>query len=110
MTIQQGALRGKYEQAVDRESAFERLAAKAAPAEKTADPPPAEPAAEDRGWWQRGGGENAPSKREPARRGYQRQTVGEAMAKSVVRSVGNELGRQVGRQILRGVLGSILRR
>jgi hypothetical protein len=35
-----------------------------------------------------------------------RQSVGEAFAKSVVRTIGS----QVGREIIRGVLGSILRR
>lgn len=42
--------------------------------------------------------------------GGRRQGVAEALAKSVVRSVGGQVGRQVGTAIVRGVLGSILKR
>lgn len=70
-----------YDQTVDRESAFERLTARAraaaAPAAPTAAP-----------------------------RGRERESAGEAMLKSVARSVGSQLGRQ----LVRGLLGSILRR
>ncbi len=76
-----------YDRPLDRESAFEMLAArsKAAPA-----PPPQAPA-------------QAPS---PPVRARTRESAGEAMLKSVARSVGT----QIGRQIFRGLLGSILRR
>jgi len=72
---------GHYEQAVDRESAYERLKARA---DRTA--------------------ASAPVKGEEASRGRQRESPLEAMAKSAARAIGSELGRQV----LRGVLGSIL--
>ncbi|MGD9787299.1 MAG: helicase HerA-like domain-containing protein [Sulfuricellaceae bacterium] len=75
-------LRGHYEQAIDRESAYERLKARAG--EAAASPS---------------------TKGEPARApARQRETPLEAMAKSAARAIGSELGRQ----ILRGVLGSIL--
>ena len=75
-------LKGHYEQAIDRESAYERLKARAEQAVT-----------------------NEPTKTEPARApAHQRETPLEAMAKSAARAIGSELGRQ----ILRGVLGSIL--
>ena len=84
--MERSPLRGKYDQPVDRESAHERLQARAQQAA----------AAED-------------DAREETRRarstGRQRQSVGEAMAKSVVRSIGSSLGRQ----IVRGVLGAIFK-
>lgn len=81
-------LAGKYEAAVDRESAYEVLSRpKAAPADLW-------------GGWSWGGGQ--PQPRTAARRG---DTLAEALLKSAARSVGSTLGRQ----IIRGVLGSILR-
>ena len=75
-------LKGHYEQAIDRESAYERLKARAEQAVT-----------------------NEPTKTEPARApAHQRETPLEAMAKSAARAIGSVLGRQ----ILRGVLGSIL--
>lgn len=81
-------LAGKYEQAVDRESAYEMLEK-----EKSS-------AADLWGAW--GGGRPPAPSRTPARRG---DTLAEALLKSAARSVGSALGRQ----IVRGVLGSILR-
>jgi hypothetical protein len=71
---------GHYERAVDRESAYEKLTARAAREEAA---PPAS-----------------------ARKAPASSTVGviEAFAKSTARAVGSQLGRQ----IIRGVLGSIL--
>jgi len=81
-------LAGKYEEAVDRESAYEVLQK-----EKSS-------AADLWGAW--GGGRTVTPSRAPARRG---DTLAEALLKSAARSVGSALGRQ----IIRGVLGSILR-
>lgn len=89
---------GFYDQSIDRESAYERLSARAekgsavapAPSEKK----PAEQAS-DSGW-------GLP---EILTGGSKRQGVFEAMAKSVARSIGSSLGRQ----IARGILGSILK-
>jgi DNA helicase HerA-like ATPase len=117
-------LKGRYEQAVDRESAFERLQGGAAPA----------PASTTRdtgvagtGSWQRPGEiQTRPSpspQSSPSRRGAaqpkpersamekiilgdgRRQGLAEAMAKSAVRQIGNSLGRK----IVRGMLGSLLK-
>lgn len=95
---------GKYDTGVDRESAYEKIAARNAEAEAAA-PDEAEPAAkkkagkkadEANGWGDMIKGALFGTGR--------RQGVIEATAKSAMRSVGNQLGRQ----ILRGVLGSIL--
>ena len=97
---------GTYENAVDRESAYERLkGAHAQPAPGT--PPPAPGAGQQGGFFSSilgafgGGGGNAPA---PARgRGRQPESLATTMAKSAVRTIGSS----VGREIVRGVLGSI---
>ena len=76
--IESSDLIGHYEKAIDRESAYERLKARAAQA-------PPEPAAE--------------------RSGRQPQGILEAMAKSAARSIGSELGRRVLRGALGAILG-----
>jgi DNA helicase HerA-like ATPase len=94
---------GKYDTAVDRESAYEKIAARNAETAATAeDAEPVEKkkagksAAEPSGWGDMIKGALFGTGR--------RQGVIEATAKSAMRSVGNQLGRQ----ILRGVLGSIM--
>ncbi len=83
--IQRSPIRGKYEQSIDRDSAHERLQARA---QQAADAQAhAAPAADKKTG------------------GRQRQGIGEAMAKSVVRAVGSSLGRQ----IVRGVLGALFK-
>ncbi len=88
-------LRGRYEEAVDRESAYEMLAARAARA--------ARPEA---------GRDEAPREEAPARDGRagsrRRQTTAEAMIKSAGRALASAIGRQVGAKIARGLLGSLL--
>ncbi len=74
-------VKGKYDEAVDRESAYERLQARAA--ERAAEPAP-----------QRG--------RAAEPRNEFADTLG-AMAKSVARSAGT----QIGRELVRGLLGSL---
>jgi uncharacterized protein len=87
---------GRYDQAIDRESAFEVLKHKAE-----------ERVAQAQAGQARAAQEKAAAEAARATRGgYQRQTVVEAVVKSVARSVGSQLGRQ----IVRGLLGSILRR
>jgi DNA helicase HerA-like ATPase len=80
----------RYDQSVDRRSAYEMLNERA---EKTARQE-ADAAAE-----------KPPAKKSGGRRSN-RQGVVEAMLKSIVRSIGSSLGRQISR----GVLGSILKR
>ncbi|MFA6009679.1 MAG: helicase HerA-like domain-containing protein [Desulfobacteraceae bacterium] len=86
-------LKGRYEQAVDRESAYELLKRRAD--EVQADVSRQKEATNRDSEWGRLG--------EPVRQGRQRQSVGETMLKSAARSIGSQLGRQ----IIRGVLGSI---
>ncbi len=93
----------RYDKAVDRESAYEILTARAEAAIREAQAAEAAEAEEKR----------ARQETRVASRGSNRQSVGEALLKSVVRSVGTNVGRQiassVGQQILRGILGSIFR-
>lgn len=102
--IQSSVLFGHYEKTVDRESAYEKLAARAtaAPAETT----------------KLGAGEAAPAAEgglfggmvgdilfgRTGPRGGRTDGLAQTMAKTVVRTIGS----QVGREIMRGVLGSIL--
>lgn len=119
-------LGGAYDQAFDRESAYEVLRGR--PDEKAAPEPPGpwrRPGGEERqsgSWRKSGGGEPAPkpstrrSPRAPKReKGMvekvllgdgRRQGLAEAMAKSAVRTV----GRQIGRSLVRGILGSLFKR
>jgi uncharacterized protein len=93
---------GKYDTAVDRESAYEKLSARnEAEADAAEEAAPAKQKAqkqeeEGSGWGDMLKGALFGTKR--------RQGIVEATAKSAMRSVGNQLGRQ----ILRGVLGSIM--
>jgi len=86
-------VRGKYDAMIDRESAYERLQARAKEAAVDVEAV-AEAQAKTRA-----------TNVAPAPRASTRQSIGEAMAKSVVRSVGSSIGRQ----IVRGILGSIFK-
>ena len=99
---------GKYEAAVDRDSAFEALSRKAREAAEAAERAEAEeegaaPAEREykagRRW---SGGRVGRSTSKPRRRG---DSVGEAFAKSMARSVGS----RAGRALVRGVLGGLFR-
>src|SRR3954465_10058087 len=89
--FRQSPLFGKYEKAVDRESAYEKLT-------QRTQAKPAEPEHSSNPVSDILFGKTGP------RGGRQSQGVLEALTKSAARSIGSELGRQV----LRGVLGSIL--
>lgn len=89
-------LKGVYDEAIDRESAYEVL--KKRKAEQAAAAATAEPAS-DKGSGSSIFGSIFGSP------GGKRQSVGEAMVKSIARSAGSSLGRQ----IIRGVLGTIER-
>ena len=89
---------GHYEKAVDRESAYEKLKARAAEKQAAA---PASPSAGAGGMLN----DLLFGKTGP-RGGKQSQGIIEALAKSTARSIGSG----VGREILRGVLGSIMGR
>ncbi len=101
--IQNSLVAGVYEKAVDRESAYELLKARAEQAARTSSQSTAQPTAQGStggglggmlGDLLGGGGSNS----------HRREGVVEALAKSAARSVGSQLGRA----IIRGVMGSIL--
>jgi hypothetical protein len=107
--IEDSPVHGKYDEPVDRESAYEVLKKKAEDAAAAADEMEVPDERDYRS------SERTPS-REPSERkpkGRQRQSYLEAAAKSFLRSVSSSVGRQlagsVGKQIVRGVLGSIFR-
>jgi len=88
--MRSSALAGVYDEAVDRESAYEKLKGKA---EKAAEQAEKKESAE------RGAAKEAPAKP----RGRRSDTVVEAVVKSAARSMASTAGRQ----IVRGLLGSI---
>lgn len=108
--VQASPLRGKYEHAVDRESAYERLRERA------------QRATDDEATASRGSGAgtrrtrdaDAPAPRPRSSGSSQRQSVGEAMMKSAARSAstvlareGSKLGAKLGAKLVRGILGSL---
>ncbi len=100
-TIAESPVGTRYDTPVDRESAYERLAAKAM---KSPEPThrsgiPTSP------WGLPTERRSTAQKASRAPRRSTRQSVGEAFAKSVARSVGSS----VGRQLIRGILGSLMK-
>lgn len=92
-------MNGRYDETVDRESAFELLKARAEE-ESRQQAAEAKRVEEEK--------EAKKAAKAKASRKSNRQGLGEAMMKSVVRSVGSQLGRNLGKKIVRGVLGSLL--
>ncbi|MCQ8897753.1 DUF853 domain-containing protein [Limnobacter humi] len=107
--IAESMVAGVYEQAVDRESAFERLRDRAVnkagsrDEPVTASTPQPQTTAGDGGGSFGGLGDLLFGKTAGSN-GRQRQSVAESMAKSAARAIGS----QVGREIVRGILGSML--
>lgn len=113
---------GQYDQAVDRDSAYEILQKRAEEAarakeeddRRAREPQPQTTGGSGTGWTlpdfgNSGGGQTkrAPTQRQTSgRSGYQRQTVTETAIKSIVRTVSTTLGRE----IVRGILGSLRKR
>lgn len=96
--INNSLVAGQYEQAIDRESAFELLQKKA----EVRMQQEAEVAAAEAATKQQAVEEKAA--RQAARAP---DTMMESITKSVARSASSSIGRQIGNQIVRGVLGSI---
>jgi len=88
-------VRGVYDQVVDRESAYEMLQKKAEPEPEAPQPRP------HGGPW---AGDEASGRPAPQARASNRQSMGEAFAKSMLRTIGS----QVGRELIRGVLGGLV--
>ena len=107
--IKASPVAGKYDTAVDRESAREILAARAAgAAEASARPEPAAAPAPEREYQsaRRYSGEQVTrSTPQPARRASRSDSLGEAFVKSFARQIGN----QTGRAVVRGILGGLFR-
>lgn len=103
--IAQSPVAGRYEQAVDRESAYEMLKKQAEEAAQSREAAQAKPqeTATTGGWSMPDFGLGTGGR--TTGRASNRQGVAEAAIKSVVRSVGSG----VGRAIVRGVLGSLKR-
>ena len=93
--IGRSPLKGKYDETVDRESAYEMLKKQAAETHKR----------EKELSQERKFKEPFPTTRKRKTKSrYQRQTATEAFVKSAARSIGSQLGRKV----IRGILGSLL--
>ncbi len=90
--LSRSPMKGKYDQSVDRESAYEMLAARAELAAKRE-------AEEELA------AQKAKDERRSSRPASRRQSVGEAMLKSAARSV----GRSLGSRLIRGILGSLMK-
>ena len=120
-------VKGVYDKAIDRESAYELLMGRAQAATAGAAPSTAQASAPARRTWGPGNATvpdvqtQAPRRpqtypmpqtpREPPQpRASTRQTMGEAVAKSAARSVTSAIGSSLGRALVRGVLGSLLKR
>ncbi|MCE6952732.1 DUF853 domain-containing protein [Cereibacter sphaeroides] len=94
---------GKYDRLLDRDTAFERLAARTAAATGATE---AAPAPDDEREFSRGQRYGGPSSRETGSSGRRSDSVAEAFAKSFARQIGS----RAGREIVRGVLGTLFRR
>ncbi|MCG3113126.1 MAG: DUF853 domain-containing protein [Candidatus Manganitrophus sp. SB1] len=92
--IQRSVLFGHYEEAVDRESAYEKLKARA---EQTVSPVSVESESDPEGSW------TDVLTGSAGKRGRSREGIVESMAKSAARAIGSQLGRQ----IMRGLFGSM---
>ncbi|MFF8610047.1 helicase HerA-like domain-containing protein [Streptomyces sp. NPDC015346] len=84
--VKASPLYGRYGEAVDRESAYERLTAQAAPREEPPDEPPGEPRDE-------------PHKKPREEPSLAEQVVGSGVFRSLARSIGTQLGREISRSI-----------
>ena len=87
--MSQSPVRGLYDTAQDRESAYEVLQKRMAEAQAEAEEAKAEDA--------------PPERRAPAARASSRQGMGETFAKSMIRTIGGAIGRE----LIRGVMGSL---
>ncbi|MEM7054815.1 MAG: helicase HerA-like domain-containing protein [Pseudomonadota bacterium] len=89
----------KYDQAIDRESAHEMLAARAEQAAKEAE--------QQQKIEQQAAAEEAAqkAKQKAKKPRSRRQSAGEAFIKSTVRSIGSAIGREISRGLLGGLLG-----
>ena len=96
-------VKGIYDTTVDRASAYETLMGRVQQPSAAQAPVPSQPQ-----YAPMPSSRPAPQPSAP-RPGYQRQTMGEAIAKSAARSMTSAIGSSIGRALIRGVLGSLLK-
>jgi len=101
--ISRSPMAGRYEQAMNRESAKEMLKVRADEKMRRLAELEAKAEREKQRAADEKAAEKAARKSSARKSGYQRQTISEALLKSLARSVGNQGGR-----LLRGMLGSLL--
>jgi DNA helicase HerA-like ATPase len=89
MAMQADGVGEKYDETVDRDSAYEVLQKRAEKASEVA--------------------EKEAKEKPKKKRSSNRQSVGEAAMKSMARAVSSTVGRQIARQLIRGVLGGLRR-
>lgn len=110
--LTESGFKGKYDTMIDRESAYEELAAR----KNLAEPGPVEASTtggggilDTIGGWLGGGAPQQRPKTGPGSRGGALpQSMAEKVLTSAARSAATTIGRQVGTAILRGVLGSMM--
>jgi len=90
--VERSPVGGKYDQTLDRESAFEMLAAQTEAAAREAEKQKA------------GASDSTRATKTPRRRGN-RQSAGEAFMKSTLRTIGSTIGRELARGVLGGLFG-----
>jgi hypothetical protein len=105
--IRTGPLRGKYDAVLDRESAFEILAARA---EASTAPQQGGGVGGLLGGLLGGGSGTSVPRTGSRDTGRGRMTMTEKIVSNVASSAARTIGNQIGRAILRGVLGSIMKR
>jgi hypothetical protein len=99
--MEQSPVRGLYDTAQDRDSAFEKLQARTAAAQEAIEAP-VRRAPEPSPW----GGAAPPERQRAQPRASNRQGMGEAFAKSLLRQAGSTIARE----LMRGVMGSLKKR
>ena len=105
--VKNSAVYGLYDEAQDRESAYETLRRQAEEkARREEERRRLEEEEERRAEEEKRRSREA---RRSSRSSHGRQTVTEAALKSVVRSMSSQLGRRLGRELVRGILGGLAR-
>ncbi|MEY2504518.1 MAG: double-strand break repair helicase HerA and related ATPase [Verrucomicrobiota bacterium] len=109
--VQSSSIAGHYEKTVDRESAYEKLQARATEKAATAGAPPAPSTATSPG--ESGDGGAKPSILDTIGGAFKptfgpRGAVHDSFATSMLKSASRAASSQIGRQIVRGILGSFL--
>ena len=108
--IRQSPLLGKYETAIDRESAFEVLRDRGSRRMGRGGAPPAGAQSEGGGLLHTMGGVLGGLFSEPVGRGgRQRMSTGEMVLRSAAQSAARSVGTQIARSVIRGILGGLSR-